>query len=64
MVAIRMSEGAANALSEACRTAFYALLDELQVEGKVSPEKDRAMEWLDWAQRWLVNPTAREEVST
>jgi hypothetical protein len=65
LVAIRMSEKAAERLAKACREAYNAVLDELQVEDrKPRAREDEMLEMLDWASRWLVFPDAREEVKS
>lgn len=63
MVAIVMSEKAAIELSEACRLGKYKLedwLDEFPERTARREPAERAREWLDWGQRWLIDGTRIE----
>lgn len=61
VVAIVMSEKAARALSEACQLGKFRIEDWLEDPLEVGrsaagrERAERAREWLDWGQHWLID---------
>lgn len=66
MVAIVMSEHAAAALAKACQLGKFKIEDWLEDpltvgrSAALRENTERAREWLDWGQRWLVDGTRIE----
>jgi hypothetical protein len=66
MVAVVMSENAARSLAAACQLGKFRVEDWLDDPLDVGRGTDlrqraeRAREWLDWGQRWLVDGTRLE----
>jgi hypothetical protein len=61
MIAIVMSEDAARELAAACQLGKFRVEDWLEDPGaEIRERHERAREWLDWGQRWLVDGTRIE----